>query len=85
MSLKFEPKDWIALIGAVITVGSVVWKGGQITAQLEATTEAVKQMTPVVNRLDATTARLEVQADANKLRIQDLTRRVEILESKGGR
>lgn len=85
MSLKFEAKDWIAMCGAVITVGSVVWKGGQITAQLEATTEAVKQMAPVVNRLDATTARLEVQADANKLRIQDLTRRVEILESRGNR
>jgi hypothetical protein len=78
--VKFEPKDYIAMATAVITVGSVIWKGGQITAQLEATAQAVKEMAPVVNRLDATTARLDVQASANKSRIDDLTQRIEILE-----
>jgi hypothetical protein len=80
--LKFETKDWIALTGACITVGSVLWKGGQITAQLEATAEAVRQLSPVVTRLDATTARLEVRSEANKSRIDDLTKRVEIIEER---
>ena len=80
MSLKFEIKDWIALACAIVTVGSVVWKGGEITAQLQATADAVRQLTPVVHRLDSTTARLEVQAQSNKSRIDDLTKRVENLE-----
>jgi outer membrane murein-binding lipoprotein Lpp len=80
--VKFEPKDYIAMATAVITVGSVIWKGGQITAQLEATAAAVKELAPIVNRLDATTARLEVQADANRSRIDDLTKRVENLETR---
>jgi polyhydroxyalkanoate synthesis regulator phasin len=80
--VKFELKDWIALLGAALTVGSVLWKGGEITSQLQATTQAVREMAPVVNRLDATTAKLEVQADANKSRIDDLTKRVENLEAR---
>jgi outer membrane murein-binding lipoprotein Lpp len=80
--VKFEPKDYIAMATAVITVGSVIWKGGQITAQLEATAAAVKELAPIVNRLDATTARLEVQAEANRSRIDDLTKRVENLETR---
>lgn len=83
--MKFEMKDYIALATAAITVGSVLIKGGQITQQLEATADAVKTMAPVVNRLDASTARLEATADANKSRINDLTRRVEIMEAKGSR
>lgn len=83
MSLKLEAKDWIALATAVITVGSVIWKGGQITQQLEATTEAVRQMSPVVNRLDAATARLEARSESNVARINDLTSRVETLERRG--
>jgi outer membrane murein-binding lipoprotein Lpp len=80
--VKFELKDYIAAATAVLTVGSVIWKGGEITSKLEQTAQAVKELAPVVNRLDATTARLEVQADANRSRIDDLTKRVEILESR---
>lgn len=81
--MKFEAKDFIALATAAITVGSVVWKGGQITQQLEATADAVREMAPVVNRLDASTAALMARSDANTTRISDLTRRVETLEQKG--
>lgn len=81
--MKFDTKDYITLATAAITVGSVVWKGGQITQQLEATADAVRQMAPVVNRLDASTARLEARSDSNVTRINDLTRRVETLEQKG--
>lgn len=80
MNLKFETKDYIALVTAALTIGSVVWKGGEITSQLAATAKAVEQMAPVVNRLDASTARLEATAEANKSRITDLTRRVELIE-----
>lgn len=79
--MKFEPKDYIALATAVLTVGSVVWKGGQITSQLEQTTEAVKTMAPVVNRLDASTARLDAVASSNTMRLSEVTRRLEVLES----
>lgn len=80
--MRFDTKDWIALTGAFITVGSVLWKGGEITNRLESTTAAVHQITPIVSRLDSTTARLEVRADSNKARIDDLTKRVEIIEQR---
>jgi hypothetical protein len=78
----WEPKDYIAALTALLTVGSVIWKGGQITTQLEQTNEAVKQLVPVVSRLDATTAKLEAVAESNRIRIDDLTRRVETLERR---
>jgi hypothetical protein len=80
--MKLDAKDYFAGLTAVLTIGSVVWKGGQITQQLEATNEAVKQLAPVVTRLDATSARLEVRADANAGRLDDLTRRVENVEQR---
>lgn len=79
---KFEFKDYVALATAAITVGSVMVKGGQITQQLEATADAVKQMAPVVNRLDASSARLDATVEANKSRLGDLTRRVELIEQQ---
>ena len=80
--MKFDPKDYIALATAVITVGSVVWKGGQITQQLEATAEAVRQMAPVVTRLDSATARLDARTESTDTRVSDLTRRVDYLEQR---
>lgn len=80
--MKLEKKDWIAAITAVMTIGSVLWKGGQITSQLEMTNEAVKQLAPVVTRLDASTARLDARTNANDTRLDDLTRRVEIMEQR---
>lgn len=80
--MRLEPKDYIAAVTAVLTVGSVIWKGGQITSQLEATNEAVKQLAPVVGRLDAATARLEAKSEANTTRLGDLTRRVETIEQR---
>jgi hypothetical protein len=80
--MKLDMKDYIGIITAAITVGSVVWKGGQISAELESTNNAVRALTPVVQRLDATTAKLEAAADSNKSRLDDLTRRVEIIDSR---
>ena len=80
--MKFEPKDYIAVATALLTVGSVVWKGGQITAQLEATNESVRQLVPVVSRLDVLTGKLEVQSEAIKARLDEHSRRLDNLERK---
>jgi hypothetical protein len=80
--MKFDSKDWIALATAALTIGSVVWKGGQITAQLEATNESVKQLIPVVGRLDVLTGKLEAVTDANRARIEEHGRRLDMLDSE---
>lgn len=85
MSIKFDLKDYIAMVGAVLTVGSVIWKGGEITSKLEQTAQAVREMAPVVTRLDATTSRLEERSESNKSRIDDLTKRVENIEAARNR
>lgn len=80
--MKFEVKDYIAAITAVLTVGSVLWKGGEITSQLHQTNEAVKALAPVVGRLDASVAKVEAVADSNKQRINDLVGRIETIERR---
>lgn len=78
--MKFEPKDYIALVAALFTVGSVVWKGGQISAQLDATNDAVRAIVPVVSRLDVLTGRLEAITQANSARIDEHGRRIDHME-----
>ena len=85
MSMKFEFKDYVALVGALLTVGSVLWKGGEITSKLEQTAQAVRDISPVVHRLDTTTSRLEERATSNKSRIDDLTNRVGHIEEYNNR
>lgn len=80
--MKFEPKDFIALATAALTVGTVVWKGGEITEKLNATNESVKALVPVVGRLDVLTGKLEVAVDATKARIEEHSRRLDHLEAE---
>lgn len=80
--MKFEAKDYIAAATAVLTIGTVVWKGGEITAQVAQTNESVKSLVPVVGRLDALTSRLEAVSDANGKRIDEHGRRIDLLEQR---
>jgi hypothetical protein len=80
--MKFEPKDYVALVTAALTIGSVVWKGGQITAQLEATNESVKQLIPVVGRLDVLTGKLEAVTEASRARIDEHGRRLDLIDQE---
>lgn len=80
--MKLEVKDYIAALTAALTIGSVIWKGGEITSQLAQTNESVKALVPVVGRLDALTSRLQATAESDSKRIDEHGRRIELVEQR---
>lgn len=80
--MKFEPKDYIAAATAILTIGTVVWKGGEISAQVLQTNESVRALTPIVGRLDALTSKLEAVTDANSKRIDEHGRRIDMIDAR---